>query len=355
VAVCFAPMLAVVPQQVSSHTQTITEEVDFATGLKHTFWNMQQYLLNATPTPLRSPGKWLWWAIDLTVAIAALGRFRSFLLPKNAAIWTGTAVSALIFGGLVMLTGMELLLLRHTAVLFLPAFLSLYVAAFAVAGRVSVATLTVLVIAFNAVSLPATYHRQAKGGDWKRVARFLMEHEKPGQPIVVFLPSSALPLARYYRGVNKIVPIPRAEKCESYDLNDYVLSDEQELEKTVNRLLPNHQTLWLVTNGPQSYLGVKFHGEVLEQYVAGHYQSELEVEFYGTEVRLLAHAQQRVTAVTSHRQSPPISNQRPRHSKRHIDELPAQIDPRRPRRPDGPDSGMGVVTSLTSNLPRERG
>ena len=321
VAVCFAPMLAVVPNQVTAHTGTVAESPSPVASLRHVFWNMQEYLLSAVWSPLRLVGKWAWRMIAAAVAATLIWKSRSFIMPEvtrrqtgqrcdpikrglrnmparllcfaternsNVAIWTVTAVCILFFAAVTMRTGTELLQIRHSVALFLPVLLGAYALIQAIGGRRAVAVCSVLMLAWNSMPVFALHcEPHIKGGDWREVSQYLMDNEQDGEPIVVFVPEVALPLARRYSGTNRIVPIPREEDCVDYDMREYVLTSEADIKLAIDRVAPHHESIWLVTNGAQGYLGVDFGWDVLDRFVATHYTVVRTKQFYRTKVRLL--------------------------------------------------------------------
>ena len=80
----------------------------------------------------------------------------------------------------------------------------------------------------------ARYSSLAKTGDWARVAAFLVAEEKRDQPILVFQPFSAVPLACYYKGVNPLLPQPEA--FQTFHDPDSLLKDEQQIEALLGQV-----------------------------------------------------------------------------------------------------------------------
>src|SRR6185503_326561 len=56
----------------------------------------------------------------------------------------------------------------------------------------------------------------AKDCDCRHVAESITEREAPHEPILVFPSEDALPLAVYYHGRNRLVPVPAAPSYESW-------------------------------------------------------------------------------------------------------------------------------------------
>ena len=91
------------------------------------------------------------------------------------------------------------------------------------------AFLFLVILFFNITSLGSVYRRMTKPGDATRVANYITLHEKPNQPILVFPGLLALALSYHYSGQNTLVPIPRGEDFQNYNLRKFVLKEEREI------------------------------------------------------------------------------------------------------------------------------
>jgi hypothetical protein len=175
---------------------------------------------------------------------------------------------------------------RHAASLYLPCILSVF-AIFTFlrepfAARAAVAWSCVALVASTATLLQ-TYRPLAKPGDWVRATAYLRAHERPQQPIVVFQAENALPLAYYYHGPNRIVPIPHAVDFRRYDVSRFVLHDETDVATSV----PAARRIWLVEAGECASANVQFGCDVLQRFVAENYRVESSASFFGARLRLL--------------------------------------------------------------------
>lgn len=86
---------------------------------------------------------------------------------------------------------------------------------------------------FCAASLLQTYSPLAKGGDWQRVATYLETYEQANQPIAVFSAEGALPFKYHYKGINPILALPPLPVEGRYDLRNFVLKDETQVEAAI--------------------------------------------------------------------------------------------------------------------------
>jgi dolichyl-phosphate-mannose-protein mannosyltransferase len=276
----FAPMLVTIPAQVGN----------FRTGFKpptlaHSFATLATILWHYV-VPLPFSGAKLVYAV-LTVAIAvALLRYRPYLTVSGGGSILAIAAGA----GVLFVVGTHAvgvhILTRHAASLYIPATLGVFavIAALRVPSRARVAAYTAVVLtALSLLTLASTYRAMATPGDWSRVAAYIRNHERRGEPIAVFEAENALPFAYYYRGPNEIVPIPRGVNFQDYDVTDFIIRNESEL----NAAMPHSQRLWLITAGQCTSANVAFGCPVLDSFIAGHYRVLSDASFYESRVRLL--------------------------------------------------------------------
>lgn len=200
---------------------------------------------------------------------------------------TITTTATLLFILPLLSTGEAFTHARHTTALFLPALLSLVALLASFGRRKLLPAWTLLSLVFYTASLVNAYAPLAKPGDWQRVAAHIRAHEQPGQPVLVFRASAALPLAHYYRGPNPLVPLPRPADLRTYDLRAEIISDETDITAALARTPGDHTSLWLVTQTPCEYLGVNYNCAALESFIDKNYTTDSAHHFLNTDVRLL--------------------------------------------------------------------
>jgi len=222
---------------------------------------------------------------------AVLFRRRRSITPIFLALWISLAGLALAFTIATSVLGVTPPKPHHTATLFLLVHLCVFgvIQLFAnpMQWRVAAVWSCVATIC-GFMALVDTYKPGAKTGDWKRVASYIEAHEREGQPIVVFIAESALPLAYYYHGANMLVPIPQAEDFKAYDMREQVLHGPGDIEAALQTAEPRGDTMWVVTGcdaNTCNWLGIDFRIEVLEAYLADHYTLEDDTHFFKSRVR----------------------------------------------------------------------
>jgi Dolichyl-phosphate-mannose-protein mannosyltransferase len=286
VAICFAPMLSVAHSQTLTFTSPAVESSPFRQSLIRIIWLVREYLLPGGTESLEFFRRWILRLFFLSIPLLLI-KYRHRVRFPQVAIWTILSVSALAFLMILYLAGESALQDRHTALLFLPTMLSAFAIITLVARRRGLVIALVIALLFNAASLSVMYRPLAKNGDWNRVASYIMASEKQGQAILVFHGGNALPLSYCYKGTNVIVPLPRGDSFETYDVRNYVLKDESEIAAALSIVPGDHQQLWLVTYDQCQSFGVDYNCGILEGYVERHYNVASDKTFYQSRVRLL--------------------------------------------------------------------
>ena len=236
---------------------------------------------------LRAARSYLVVLLCIFLLVFGVIRFRHLLNPIPVAVLTILVFLTATYLVLCKFVGPDLTEVRHTAFLFLPASFAFLTVVVTLLGRKGIIACTSIILAFNLFMLQMKYSPPAKQGDWKHVAQYLMASERPNQPVLIFRSQQALPLSYHYSGKNALVPIPRELNFERWDLKDLSLNDEQEVLDAIRRVPGQHSEFWLITDGVEEYLGVRFHPELLEQCIAEFFTVESGKRFLDTRVRLV--------------------------------------------------------------------
>jgi hypothetical protein len=228
----------------------------------------------------------------VALAIAALLIFfrRRIASPDgDAAALPVITITAYVLLAAVIYVTREHLLNRHAASLLLPTVLSAY--AVAALFREPFRTRAVIgwscvSLAFAATALWTTYSPLAKPGDWIRVNAYIRQHETAGQPIAIFQAENELPFLYYYHGPNRVTAIPRAVNFHRYDVADFVVRGEAQIDRAMPR---SAKGVWLITAGECSSANVQYGCGVVGSYVAKHYRTLEDTAYYKARIRLLVH------------------------------------------------------------------
>jgi 4-amino-4-deoxy-L-arabinose transferase-like glycosyltransferase len=286
VAACFAPMVWLIPRQVSA--QGAGERASVLEGVQSLAGRIQEYAwpTEGLPAALRPA---LRVGFLLALVLLVLIRRRA-VRRREVAVWTLTAAAVLLFlAARVGITGPHLMQPRHTAALYLPALLTVFSAVLLLAEprrRWALRIWTGALILLTAASMIKTYRALARIGDWARVANFLERNVRPGEPILVLTAEAAIPLKHYYRGPNPLLPLPAEEDFKVYDTRELELRSEWEIDAAMVRMPGDRRSVWVVTHPLHpDWLGIDYGFGVLEGYLAKRYRVERSVRFYGTRVR----------------------------------------------------------------------
>lgn len=291
VGLSFTPMALVVLGQVSTHTQTVKSALPWEEGLRVITWEIKEFILPVKPEErlgqLERLRRWVFRFGYVAIAVLLVKNYRRRLNSSDALVWSSIGITTLFYLAAIHVTGEAMLQSRHSFALFIPSSLLAFslVAKFA-KTRARVAWLIAFLI-FSSISLYFTFRPLTKNGSWDRVASYIMASEKPDQPVLVFHAGNALTLSYYYRGPNALVPLPRGDKYDTFDINNYVLRDEQEITAAIARVPGDHQQLWLVTDNICHFMDVNYNCEGLEAFVEKYYEVEKTETFFNSKVRLL--------------------------------------------------------------------
>ncbi len=279
-ALAFVPMLAIVPAQVQNFKSIFAPPSIVQTCINLAGIGLRYVL----PLPILHAKNA--YVVFVIVAVLALTVARPSLRAIGRSPIVATTGFALAFFAVgTYLSGVHVLD-RHAAALYVPATLTIFAVLATVRppnGRRAVLAWSAGVMALSLFTLVGNYRHLAKPGDWVRVAAYLRTHERPGEPIAVFEAENALPLAYYYGGPNRIVPIPHRVDFQRYDISRFVVENEAELQSTV----PAGRRLWLVTSGECASANVRFGCNRLEDFVARRYRVGSDAQFLGTRIRLI--------------------------------------------------------------------
>jgi hypothetical protein len=290
VAACAAPILFIIKYQIAMTSANFSVKSTALAGIVQLSKILGAGLLSVDTFP--SAFRWSIALVCLlaTVVIIAARRTREEQRPDALIVpFIVVAVAGTLLAVAVTLVEQPLTL-RYSAGLLLPALLCVY-AAFAFTRPqlrlVLLSAWTALLVATSGLTLAMEYQHMAKIGDWMHVAAYVQAHERPGQPIVIFEPQAALTLGAYYRGPNRIVPLPRPMNFERYDLRLAALQSTADVAHVFEGIASANGYVWLVTTDFCRRDPINFKCELLDAYVTRHYDVRSEQAFYWSHVRLL--------------------------------------------------------------------
>lgn len=296
VGVAILPLLWIFKSQFAVRAATFQAEKSFFEGVRILWHHFLTFVLPTEIYPSDTASHFsifrLWF-----VRLAALAII--FLLIKNKrkkqnekilVFGTISAVIGLFFLAAYLLLGSEFVAIRHAAVLFAPVILLMAAILIEIKPQknnlafIYASLSAVLLAIFYSYSIFALYPNLAKRGDWRRVAAFIEQNEKPGQPIVVFQTYDALPLGFHYQGVNKILPDERILEWGMEDKFGSPNSFTKQIEFLISEIPLEAREIWLITD--ESCQKTEACGR-LENFVQTNYTIEQTRDFYVERIRLL--------------------------------------------------------------------
>ena len=291
--IVFLPLLQAIRTQFASDSASFHGAVSLTEGLQ-IIWNF--VLTFVLPTEVFTPKDQtglsvvrLWIVrVGIIAALILLVKSRKIIEDKILLLGTISGVIAVFLFISYLLLGNVYVQIRHAAVLFVPVILlsvSVIMAVFTEErNKGALLVIAIILAGFFGYSIYSLYPNLTKRGDWERVAAFIREKEKPGQPIVIFSTFDALALPYYYRGENKILPDEKYFAWEPEAPFGTDASLKKQTDFVISEVPPETGEVWLVVN--EKCLATEA-CRPLENYVKSNYTIIEEKEFYLEKVFLL--------------------------------------------------------------------
>lgn len=295
VGLCFAPMLLVVSGQVQPdglNPKTVTGNLLIA-SVRFIYQTFFTWVLPTEDWGLYNLQRIL-RLIGFITLLALLTKNRKYIqLNQKTSIGIITVFLFICFLSIRNHIGTNVTGLKHLSTAFIPAIFSLFYL-LALEPNIKMKKLMVrgtslLVLVISLISLSIHYKPMAKKGDLIRVANYIMRQEKPGQPILVYNPELAWPFRYYYSGLNSLAVVPNElDLSLFFDVNQFIITDEQVIVDALKPVSANHESLWLIID-TRPYLRVTFPEsyEFLEAFLAKNYEVKQTQDFYNSQVRYL--------------------------------------------------------------------
>ena len=137
-------------------------------------------------------------------------------------------------------------------------------------SSVSIFFLTLLII---------NYRHPVKTYDYKYIAKYIQNISRPGQPILIYRPAIAMPFSLYYKGKNKIVPIPFPVKFDSSFLIN--IQDTNELKQSIENTKSSTNSYIMISDTTVFESRVNMNRKMVANYVYEHYKITLDTLIYG--------------------------------------------------------------------------
>ncbi len=289
--VAFAPLLLTVRAQFAANTVAFQTPRSIIEGLR-ILWNT--VLTFALPTEMFPAEEistisiarvWIARFVIIVLIVLIFRKRREIVSDERLRALTAlVATIGLLFFVAYLALGEAYVASRHASVLFAPFLILLTTLLWRGVPKLAVAAVALTMLAFYSYSIFTMYPWFTKRGDWRRVAEFVEESERPGQPIVVFTTFDVLALRAHYHGVNPILP---DEKFFDWEIEAPAGTPDAWRRQTgfiVSEIPPEAREIWLLTN-EKCEIGESC--APLEKFVGENYTVVEEHKFYLEKARLL--------------------------------------------------------------------
>lgn len=289
VSLCFSPMLLVISHQLQEHTDKPENSESFLEIIKTTLQMTINFIVENPGLPIPEKQKMVLYFLSISPLLFLFIKYWRHFTSKTIAIYIISIVLFTSFLALKGFIGNYSVAFRHMTVIFIPSVLFVFCTLSIIERKYRTQIILVwmiIVLSLNTLSLYINYRPMAKRGDYARVASYIMSYEKPNQPVLVFNAEAAIPLTYYYSGVNPVISIPKEEDFQSFNPQDWLIKNEQEI---IDKIPRQSNSFWLVKNEFCSYKipEVVRSCELLDVFSKANYITEKSENFYRANVKLL--------------------------------------------------------------------
>lgn len=278
---------------VRGHVETVAAIKEAPTGILRAAEYVAGHVFSlpfALP-PLPKTVRWVVGTLLALVVALSLFVMRKRATPETRALWAILLVLGTCYGVVVRsIMREDDLTERHLMIMIIPSALAL----FSVTGlyaartrRLVIAGFATLWIGFNAYAVYWMFNPMAKSGDYKRVAAYLEEHQRPGAAIAIATSHAALPFRHYYRGSGMVYPLPFEDNYDRYVIERWQFQSPEHVRASIAPAVSKDGILWLFTDrgADAAYFGVDLNFEYLEEVLAEDFDLVSEQNFFNAKVR----------------------------------------------------------------------
>jgi len=289
VGVLFVPELLFV----SGHVQTVAAVKGAPTGILRAIEYVAGHVFSL-PFGLPPLPKFVRWAIGLLLAVTvgvSLYVLRKRAAAETRALWAILAILGACYGVVVRSVMREDdLTERHLMIMIIPSALALLSVTGLYAARsrrLAITAFATLWVAFNGYAVYWMFNPLAKSGDYKRVAEYLEQEQRPGDAIAIATSHAALPFRHYYRGSGAVYPLPFEDNYDRYVIERWQFQSPEHVRACLLPAVSEDGILWLFTDrgADAAYFGVDLNFEFLEAVLLKDYELLSERDFFNAKVR----------------------------------------------------------------------
>jgi uncharacterized membrane protein len=167
---------------------------------------------------------------------------------------------------------------RYMAIVF--PFLILFFALIVVASRVLMRLACASVIVFYLVLLLITFVPPIKFYDFQKLTEYVSRIEKPGEPILFYRNTMAMPFEYYYKGSNPLSPLPHPVTFDK----DYIINlrDSLEVRLSFDKAVAGSKSFIVISDDNIGYLySLNMNRKLVNDFIGNNYTASLDTLFYG--------------------------------------------------------------------------
>ena len=278
--VIFIPMILIVA---GGQMGVVTEQLDAKLPLDELINGLYQRII-----PLMIPVNAIehetlkrWLARGVIAGIALLFSAKLIRERKDEDIALGMTITVMALFSLLAysVVGDSLIQQRHLSGMILPLVLIPLSAVSFLRSKPLLDGWVALLIGLSVFYLFTYYKPLAKPGDFERMGKFVMQNEKPNQPVLIFHADAILPFRYYYKGQNKMLPLPQENGTDAWNPRNNILKDEAQILNVINSQPGDPNEFWLVYDGWCAQGTIKYNCDVLESVIDKYFVVEEKREF----------------------------------------------------------------------------
>jgi hypothetical protein len=136
----------------------------------------------------------------------------------------------------------------------------------------------IICIYFLIILIPF-YRHPVNTYDFKSIAKFVEKIEQSDQPILMYRSNIALPFEYYYKGKNKIIPLPRPVNFDANYLTN--IKDTNQLKQLLYSITPPPTSYLLISDTTQFETTLNMHRDMVSDYISKKFRVTLDTLYEG--------------------------------------------------------------------------
>ena len=136
-----------------------------------------------------------------------------------------------------------------------------------------------LICTYFLIILIPFYRYPVNTYDFKSIANFIEKIEQPNEPILTYRSNIALPFKYYYKGKNKIIPLPKPVNFDANYLTN--IKDTNQLKQLLFSITPSPKSYLLISDTTQFETTLNMHRDMVSDYISKNFRVTLDTLYEG--------------------------------------------------------------------------